>query len=473
MEFKSARQIVELVKSKKVKARKVVDYYLKKVAERNPELNVFLEIEKEKIIAQAEAVDEKVSAGKTEGKLLGVPVAIKDNINVKGSKLTCASRILEGYVSPYDATVIEKIKAEGGIIFGRTNMDEFAMGSSNEFSAYGPARNPHDVERVAGGSSGGSAAAVGGGLVPLALGSDTGGSIREPASFCGVIGVKPTYGRVSRYGLVAFSSSLDQIGPFAQNVEDAALLLDVISGKDHRDSTSEESVSIGEISSRKPKKIGLIKELWHNEGMSEEVKKSLERVFSILTEDGVEIEEVSLPALKYAIAVYYLISSSEASSNLARFDGIRYGKRLSGENVKELISKTRDEGFGEEVKRRILLGTFALSAGYYDAYYKRALKLKTLIINDFEKAFSTYEYLLSPTVPEVAFRLGEKQDDILKMYLSDICTTSINLAGLPALSFPVKNVLGKMPVGLQVVAPRFSEKGLLETAKYIEGKGVK
>ena len=433
-------------------------------------MHAYISLDEEGALRKAEEVDARVARGEEVGVLAGVPVAVKDNICIKGMRTTCASKILENFVSPYDATVVEKLKAADAVFLGKTNLDEFAMGSSTENSYFGPTRNPHDPERVPGGSSGGSAAALAAGEAVLALGSDTGGSIRQPASFCGVVGLKPTYGRVSRYGLVAFASSLDQIGPMARNVRDTALLLNVISGYDPRDSTSA-PVEVPDFTKALDEgiegiRIGLPRE-YFAEGLEDEVREKVLEAVDILKGEGAEVVEVSLPHTKYAIATYYIVAPAEASSNLARYDGVKYGFRAEGRDLYEMYCNTRSQGFGEEVKRRIMLGTYTLSAGYYEAYYLKALKVRTLIKQDFEEAFETCDLLATPTSPTVAFRLGEKVADPLTMYLSDVYTVSVNLAGLPGISVPCGSSDG-LPVGLQLIGRPFDEETLLRVAHVVE-----
>jgi len=433
-------------------------------------VHAYISLDEEGALRKAEEVDARVARGEEVGVLAGVPVAVKDNICIKGMRTTCASKILENFVSPYDATVVEKLKAADAVFLGKTNLDEFAMGSSTENSYFGPTRNPHDPERVPGGSSGGSAAALAAGEAVLALGSDTGGSIRQPASFCGVVGLKPTYGRVSRYGLVAFASSLDQIGPMAKNVKDTALLLNVISGYDPRDSTSA-PVEVPDFTKALDEgiegiRIGLPRE-YFAEGLEDEVREKVLEAVDILKGEGAEVVEVSLPHTKYAIATYYIVAPAEASSNLARYDGVKYGFRAEGRDLYEMYCNTRSQGFGEEVKRRIMLGTYTLSAGYYEAYYLKALKVRTLIKQDFEEAFETCDLLATPTSPTVAFRLGEKVADPLTMYLSDVYTVSVNLAGLPGISVPCGSSDG-LPVGLQLIGRPFDEETLLRVAHVVE-----
>lgn len=429
----------------------------------------------EAVQAQAQDVNRRVQAGETLP-LAGVPVVIKDNLNFTGTATTCGSRILEHYVSPYSATAVEKLQAAGAIIIGKGNMDEFAMGSSSESGAFGHTLNPWDSERVAGGSSGGSAAAVAGGMVPLSLGSDTGGSVRQPAGFTGVYGFKPTYGRVSRYGLVAYASSLDQIGPFATNTRDLATVLDVICGHDPKDATSLEApqdfvAALGQ--DIQGLKVGVISESLA--GNTAGVQAALEATLDALRGLGAEVSEVSLPTLKHAIAAYYLIATPEASSNLARYDGMVYGKRGEGVEVNAAMSSARAEGFGLEVKRRILMGTYALSSGYYDAYYSKAMKVRRLIADDFARAFEQYDVLLTPTSPFPAFKRGEKQNDPVAMYAADVDTVAINLAGIPALSLPMglEEVDGKpLPVGIQIMAPALQDARLIRVADALERAGA-
>ncbi len=455
----SASQIVNLVKKGEVKPSEVLESFIERFEKTEPKIGAFITPIYEKAYKTAKELENK-----REGKLLGVPIAIKDNINVKGERTTCASKILENFISPYDATVIERLKKEGALIVGKTNMDEFAMGSSTEYSAFFPTKNPWDLERVPGGSSGGSAASVCALQVPVSLGSDTGGSIRQPASFCGVIGLKPTYGRVSRYGLVAFASSLDQIGPFGRRTEDVALLMEVICGHDPKDSTSAR-VDVPNYSEEmrrdvKGLRVGVPKEFFEHP-IQPEVKSSFDAFLRALESLGCEVGEISLPHVRYSIPVYYIIAPSEASSNLARYDGIRYGYRTKDySDLYSLYAKTRDEGFGAEVKRRILLGTFALSTGYYDAYYLKAMKVRTLIKRDFERAFGMVDVIASPTSPTTAFRFGEKTQNPIEMYLSDIFTVSVNLAGLPAVSIPI-GMHENLPIGGQLIGKPFDEATLL------------
>lgn len=467
MNKKTAHELHNLLKSKEVSSCEIVNSIYDRIEKVEGKVQSFVTLTKEEALKQAKEADKIISSGKNITPLTGIPVTIKDNMCTKGVLTTCSSKILQNYIAPYDATVVSKLKEAGAIIIGKANMDEFAMGSSTENSAIHKTFNPWDLERVPGGSSGGSAAAVCADETIVATGSDTGGSIRQPASFCGVVGLKPTYGRISRYGLVAFASSLDQIGPLAKDVSDAAIMLDTLSGYDEKDSTS---VNIAKTETQKQlindvkgTKIGVIKELMGN-GISTEVKESIKTAIKKYEELGAKIEEVSLPSFEYAISTYYLIAPAEASSNLARFDGVKYGLRVKGQ--KDLLSmyyETRKEGFGPEVKRRIIIGTYALSAGYYDAYYLRALKVRTLIKKDFEKAFAKCDVLLSPTSPTTAFKVGEKTNDPLSMYLSDIATIPVNLAGLPAISIPCGQDKG-LPIGMQLIGKAFDEDTLIRTA---------
>jgi aspartyl-tRNA(Asn)/glutamyl-tRNA(Gln) amidotransferase subunit A len=419
--------------------------------------------------ADAVASDARRASGEVAGTLEGIPVAIKDNMVLEGEETTCASKMLEGFVSPYTATAVEKLRAAGGVIIGHTNMDEFAMGSSTEHSALGVTRNPWNPARTPGGSSGGSAAAVAAGIVPAALGSDTGGSIRQPAAFCGVVGLKPTYGRVSRWGLVAYASSLDQIGVFARSARDAALVLETIAGHDERDSTSVPepvphyaAALTGDVSGLV---VGIPREYFEvEEGIDPDVLEAVRAGVAELERAGAKVREVSLPHTPYAVATYYLIATAEASSNLARYDGVRYGHRADApHDLADMYRRSRSEGFGDEVKRRIVLGTYVLSAGYYDAYYRKAQQVRTLLRRDFETAFEGCDVLATPTAPEVAFRIGEKADDPLRMYLSDIFTVSANLAGVPAISVPCGQVHG-LPVGLQLLGAPMAEATVLRVA---------
>ncbi len=449
--------------------RGVVENLLRRARSKS-NLNAFLQLFDESIEA-AERVDAKVKAG-NPGKLAGLVLGVKDIIAVKDKRLTCGSRILENFSSIYDATVVERLEAEDAIIIGKTNMDEFAMGSSSEFSAFGPVLNPVDTERVPGGSSGGSASAVAAELCHVALGTDTGGSIRQPASFCGVIGLKPTYGRVSRYGLVAFASSFDVIGPISNSVYDAALIMEVMAGHDERDSTSAEKPvpSYTSLLAREVGgfTVGVAKEALSS-GMADDVRQTVEKQIDNLKGAGVKIREVSLPHLDYTIPAYYILATAEASSNLERYDGARYGHRKQGvDELEEMYVESRTEGFGPEVKRRIMLGTFVLSAGYYDAYYKKAQRVRRLIKKDFDDAFRDVDAIMMPTAPTTAFKIGEKTSDPVKMYLSDIFTVSANLAGIPGVSIPVGSDSSSLPIGLQLLGRQFEEETILTIANHIE-----
>ena len=436
--------------NKEVSAVELTEAVYSQVENVDGQIGAYNSLTKEFALETAKKVDEKLQKGENIPPLAGIPLALKDNINLKSYPTTASSKILENFISPYDATVTKKLKSNLIPIIGKANLDEFAMGSSNENSAFKIVRNPWNLKKVPGGSSGGSAAAVAAGEATIALGSDTGGSIRLPASYCGLVGLKPTYGRVSRYGLIAFASSLDQIGPITRNVEDAALLLNVISGYDEKDSTSLNQASSDFTkdlnNTLKGTKIGYIKELC-SEGLSEDVSKYIQKSLEMYKSMGAEIVEISLPLIKYSIAVYYIVATAEASSNLARFDGVKYGYRTkNAENLYDMYVKTRAEGFGEEVKRRIMLGTYALSSGYYDAYYKKAQQLRRLIKNDFDNAFSKVDVLLSPTCPHTAFDIGSKVEDPLSMYLTDIATITANLAGIPAMNIPLGLDKDKIPV---------------------------
>ena len=450
------------------KSHSLVESALDAAEKLNDTLNAFLAIDRDGALSRADVIDKTDSERKTTLALAGIPVAVKDNICVRGLQTSCGSRILGPYHPPYNATAIERLVDAGAVIIGKTNCDEFAMGSSNENSAFGPVKNPWDTSRVPGGSSGGSAAAVAAGIVPVALGSDTGGSVRQPASLCGVIGVKPTYGRVSRYGLVAFGSSLDQIGVFARNAIDAATVLQVIAGRDPHDSTTADVPVpdyIGETEKNlKGLRIGVARALL-GEGLDDEVRAAIEKSIEAYRALGAEIVDIELPHAKYAIAVYYIIATAEASSNLARYDGVRYGFRAEeAPALRDMYRKTRDEGFGAEVKRRIMLGTYVLSAGYYDAYYLKAQKVRTLIKQDFANAFARCDAVLTPTAPTPAFRFGDKVDDPLAMYLNDIYTVTANLAGVPGISVPCGLSADGLPIGLQLLGPYWSEATLFRLA---------
>jgi aspartyl-tRNA(Asn)/glutamyl-tRNA(Gln) amidotransferase subunit A len=468
--MRSAVDIANDVRSGETTAVAEAERSLAAIRARNEELNVFVHIDDEGALATAQRVDEQVARGEDPGALAGVPLALKDNLCHVGQLTTAGSRILEGWKSPYSATVVKLVLKAGAVPMGKTNMDEFAMGSSTETSYYGPTRNPLDPTRVPGGSSGGSAAAVAADMTPIALGSDTGGSIRQPAALCGLVGVKPTYGLVSRFGLIAFASSLDQIGPFAKNVTDAALLLEVIAGHDAKDSTSlpEASPSLvaGIDAGVAGKRIGLVRELL--EGADDDVVAAVTRARDVLTEAGATIVDLSIPECRLGLSAYYLIAPAEASSNLARFDGVRYGLRVDAEDVSAMNEATRTLGFGAEVKRRIMLGTYALSAGYYDAYYGQALKVRTQMIDAFRLAYAQVDLLLGATAPSVAFKFGEKTSNPLAMYLSDVFTIPTNLAGDPAISVPFGRGEGDLPIGVQLLGPGRSEAQLFAAARVLE-----
>ena len=468
-------ELTSRIARREVSAREAVQSCLDRIQRVDGRIHAFLSFDSADALAQADAVDRGLAAKDSAVRpLLGVPVAIKDVIAVKGHPLNCGSKILGNFISPYDATVIEKLKSAGAIVFGRLNMDEFAMGSSTENSAFGTTCNPWDITRIPGGSSGGSAAAAAAGECIASLGSDTGGSIRQPAALCGVVGLKPTYGRVSRYGLVAFASSLDQIGPFARNVRDAALMLEVLAGVDPRDSTSVPQpvprYSAGLTGNIKGLKIGLAREYMIG-GLDPEVKRAVDAAVRQLESLGAEVRDISLPHTEYAVATYYIIATAEASANLARFDGVRYGLRVDGNDPIEMYGRTRGAGFGPEVKRRIILGTYVLSGGYHDAFYLRAQKVRTLIRDDFLKAFETVDAIVTPTTPTAAFKLGEKSDDPLQMYLSDIFTISCNLAGICGISIPcgfTGNLPPRLPIGLQLLGKPFGEEAVLRIAHAYE-----
>ena len=465
-------EIKETYRNKEVTVPEVVRAFLDEIKEKDDSIKAYITVCEEEAMKRAEEIQAKMENGEEVGPLAGIPIAIKDNICTKGIKTTCASKMLENFVAPYDATVMKKIAQTDAIILGKTNMDEFAMGGSTENSAFFPTKNPVNLNKVPGGSSGGSAAAVAGNMAPIALGSDTGGSIREPASFCGIVGMKPTYGLVSRYGLVAFASSLDQIGPFSKTVSDNALLLNAIVGHDDMDTTSanveSKDYTKALVNDVKGLKIGIPKE-YFGEGLNEEVKEALNQAIEKYKELGAMVEECSLPTTDYALPAYYVIACAEASSNLGRYDGIRYGYRTKNfETLKDIYRNSRTEGFGKEVKRRIILGTYVLSSGYYDAYYKKAQKVRTLVKKGFEDAFKKYDVLLTPTVPTVAFDIGSKINDPLEMYLTDILTVSINVAGVPAISIPCGTDHEGMPIGMQLIAKHFDEETLYRAAYTFE-----
>ena len=458
------------LRKREFSARELTRACLDRIAAVEPKLNAFITVTEAEALKQADAADATIARGDAPA-LCGIPLGIKDIYATKGVKTTCASKILANFVPPFDATVIAKLRAEGAVFVGKANMDEFAMGSSTENSAFGPTRNPYDLERVAGGSSGGSAAAVAAFECLGSLGTDTGGSIREPASFCGVVGIKPTYSRVSRYGVIAYASSLDQVGPFTRSVRDAAILLRSLAGIDPNDSTCSarpvpdyERALTGDV---KGMRIGVPKE-YFVEGMAPEVEKSVREALANLQKAGARTVDISLPHTPYAVAAYYLVATAEASANLSRYDGIRFGLRVPADNNIELYEKSRAQGFGAEVKRRIMLGTFALSAGYYDAYYLKGQKVRTLIRRDFEKAFESCDVVMAPVAPTTAFKLGEKTDDPLTMYLSDIFTISVNLAGLPGMSIPCGYDSDGLPIGLQIIGAPFSEETMFRVGDAYE-----
>ena len=469
----SVHELQEKIKNGELTTKEILQAYINRIDEKEKDVQAFVTTLTEEA-EKKEEVHKKIESGEIEGDLAGIPIGIKDNICTKGIKTTCASKMLEDFISPYNATVMEKINDENMILLGKLNMDEFAMGGSTEHSYFKKTRNPWDLNRVPGGSSGGSASAVAAGMLPWALGSDTGGSIRQPASFCGVVGLKPTYGLVSRYGLVAFASSLDQIGPITKDVKDSAILLNIIAGHDKKDTTSVNIEKKDYVKALKNDvkglKIGVPKEFLA-EGTQPEVKGKIEEAIKIYKELGAVVEEISLDVAKYSLATYYIIACAEASSNLGRFDGIRYGYRAKDyKDLNELFVKSRSEGFGNEVKRRIILGTYVLSSGYYDAYYKKAQKVRSLVMNEFNKAFQKYDVLLTPTSPTVAFKIGEKTSNPLEMYLSDICTVSVNIAGLPGISIPCGVDSNNMPIGMQLIGNKFQEETILNAAYTFEQK---
>ena len=458
-------------------ARQVLEAHLERIDAGEPAVHAFNLVTREQARTAADLVDAAVASGHDPGPLAGVPLALKDNMCTQGIATTCSSRILEGWRPPYTATVVSRLASAGAVAVGKTNLDEFAMGSSTENSAFGPTRNPYDLDCVPGGSSGGSAASVAAGFAAASLGSDTGGSIRQPASLCGLVGLKPTYGAVSRYGLIAFASSLDQIGPFTHTVEDAALLTEVIAGHDPLDSTSLQHALTGLVDAARAGRsegvaglrVGIVSELM-DEGISDDVKARVQEAARRLVAGGATVGTASVPAAKYGLSAYYLIAPAEASSNLARYDGVRYGLRVTDgtSNVAEMMAATRAAGFGPEVKRRIMLGTYALSAGYYDAYYGQAQKLRTLTIRDFAAAYEQFDVLLSPTSPTTAFRFGDKTADPLTMYYNDVCTIPSNLSGEPAISVPCGSGTDGLPIGVQLLGPVLSEATLFRAAAVIE-----
>lgn len=462
------------LEAKTISARELTTEFFARIEKRNPELNAFLALAPERAYAQAERIDALRARGEKLPALAGVPVAIKDVLSTRGVRTTCGSRILENYIPPYDATAVARLENAGAVILGKTNCDEFAMGSSNENSAYGPVRNPAALDRVPGGSSGGSAAAAAAKLAVGSLGTDTGGSIRQPGALCGVPALMPTYGRVSRYGLIAFASSLDHIGPFANNIADIAALLSVIAGRDERDSTSAE-IPVPDYSAEMQRSVsgirmGIPKE-YFGPGMDSEVHQKVEKGIELLKKLGCQPIDLSMPHTDYAIATYYIIANAEASANLARFDGVRYGLRVNGASLREMYKKTRGQGFGSEVKRRIMLGTYALSSGYYDAYYLRAQKVRSLITRDFTEAFRKVDVIVTPTSPTPAFRIGERSNDPLAMYLSDIYTVTGDLAGVPGISVPCGATSSGLPIGFQIFGSHFAEGCILQVAKAFEDAG--
>ena len=468
----TVHELQEKLQKQELTSEEIVQAYVDRINDKEKDIKAFVTTLCDQALAEAKEIDEKRKNGEKVSSLAGIPIGIKDNMCTKGVKTTCSSKMLEDFVAPYNATVVEKVNDENLIDLGKLNMDEFAMGASTEYSYFKKTSNPWKLSAVPGGSSGGSAAAVAADLVPWALGSDTGGSIRQPSSFCGVVGLKPTYGLVSRYGLVAFASSLDQIGPITKDVRDAAMLLNIIAGHDERDSTSydipKKDFTKALKNDVKGLKIGIPKE-YFGEGINEEVKKKLEEAIETYKKLGAEVEEFSLDIAQYSLATYYIIACAEASSNLGRFDGIRYGYRTKNyTNLKELYRNSRSEGFGSEVKRRIILGTYVLSSGYYDAYYKKAQQVRTLVKKEFDKAFEKYDVLLTPTSPTVAFEMGTRSENPLEMYLADICTVSVNIAGLPGISIPCGVNREGMPIGMQLIGNKFEEETILNAAYTFE-----
>ncbi len=468
----TVHELQEKLAAKELTVTEITKAYVDRINEKEKDVQAFITLQTDEAMKKAEDIETKINNGELNSAFAGIPIGIKDNLCTKGVKTTCASKMLENFVAPYDATVVEKLNNENMISLGKLNMDEFAMGSSTENSAFMKTKNPWNLNAVPGGSSGGSAAAVAANLVPWALGSDTGGSIREPASFCGVVGLKPTYGLVSRFGLVAFASSLDQIGPITKDVKDSAMLLNLLVGHDEKDTTSIDAPKVDYVAELKNDvkglKIGVPKEFF-GEGINSEVKASLEKAIEKYKELGAEVEEFSLDIAEYALAAYYIIACAEASSNLGRFDGIRYGYRTDNySNLKDIYRNSRSEAFGPEVKRRIILGTYVLSSGYYDAYYKKAQQVRTLVKNEFDKAFDKYDVVLTPTAPVVAYDFGSKTENPLEMYLSDICTVSVNVAGLPGISIPCGVDSNGMPIGMQLIGQRFSEATILNAAYTFE-----
>lgn len=468
----TVHELKEKLASKELTITEINKAYIDRINEKEKDVQAFVTELTDDAMVKAKDIEDRVNKGEVKGEFAGIPIGIKDNICTKGVKTTCSSKMLENFISPYDATVMDKLNSENMINLGKLNMDEFAMGGSTETSYFKKTKNPWNLNKVPGGSSGGSAAAVASNMVPWALGSDTGGSIRQPSAFCGVVGLKPTYGLVSRYGLVAFASSLDQIGPITKDVRDSAMLLNIITGHDEKDTTSVDRPKKDYVKSLngsvKGLKIGVPKEFFA-EGINEEVKAKLQDAIEKYKELGAEVEEFSLDVAKYSLAAYYIIACAEASSNLGRFDGIRYTYRTPKfKNLKEIYKKSRSEGFGPEVKRRIILGTYVLSSGYYDAYYKKAQKVRTLVSREFSKAFEKYDVILTPTSPTVAFDIGSKSSNPLEMYLADICTVSVNIAGLPGISIPCGVDKENMPVGMQLIGNKFQEETILNAAYTFE-----
>ena len=468
----TVHELQEKLKSKEITIEEVIKAYADRIKEKEGDVQAFVTTLEDEAVEQAKSIQKDIEDGKVTGNFAGIPIGIKDNMCTKGVKTTCSSKMLENFVAPYDATVVERLNDEHLINLGKLNMDEFAMGASTEYSAFKKTRNPWNLNTVPGGSSGGSAAAVAAKMVPWALGSDTGGSIRQPAAFCGVVGLKPTYGLVSRYGLVAFASSLDQIGPITKDVRDSAMLLNLIAGHDERDTTSENMPKKDYTKALKNDvnglKIGIPKQ-YYGEGINPEVKAKLEEAIETYKKLGAEVEEFSLDIADYALATYYIIACAEASSNLGRFDGISYGYRTENyENLKDIYKNSRSEGFGPEVKRRIILGTYVLSSGYYDAYYKKAQQVRTLVKKEFDEAFKKYDVLLTPASPTVAFGIGTKSNNPLEMYLADICTVPVNIAGLPGISLPCGVDKNGMPIGMQLIGNRFEEEKILNAAYTFE-----
>ena len=464
----TVHELKEKLDNKELTVCEITKAYVDRINEKEPDVKAFVNILTEEAMEEAKNIEQKIASGEISSKYAGIPIGIKDNMCTKGVKTTCSSKMLENFVAPYNATAVEKLKNENLIDLGKLNMDEFAMGASTEYSAFKKTVNPWNLNKVPGGSSGGSAAAVAANLVPWALGSDTGGSIRQPASFCGVVGLKPTYGLVSRYGLVAFASSLDQIGPITKDVEDSAILLNIIAGHDEKDTTSinieKKDYTKALKNDVKGLRIGIPKE-YYGEGINSEVKEALEKAIEEYKAMGAIVEEFSLPIADYALATYYIIACAEASSNLGRFDGIRYGYRTENfENLRDIFINSRTEAFGEEVKRRIILGTYVLSSGYYDAYYKKAQQVRTLVKKEFDKAFENYDVLITPTSPTVAFNIGQRSNNPLEMYLADICTVSVNIAGLPGISIPCGVNSEGMPIGMQIIGKHFDEETILNAA---------